>query len=124
MIASDHAPHTEEEKSQEYNLCPNGIIGAETMLPIIYTHFVKTGLISLERFLDILVYNPIKIFNLPKRDLSVGSIADITILDIENEHTYTKEEILSKGKNSPFIGMSFYGFPKYTLVNGKIVYRK
>ena len=124
MIASDHAPHTEEEKSQAYNLCPNGIIGAETMIPIIYTHFVKTNLISLERFLDILVYNPSKIFNLPKRDLSVGSIADITILDIENEHTYQKEEILSKGKNSPFIGMSFYGFPKYTLVNGKIVFQK
>ena len=124
MIASDHAPHTELEKSKEYDLCPNGIIGAETMIPIVYTHFVKTKLISLERFLDILVYNPIKIFNLPKRDLSVGSIADITILDIENEHTYQKEEILSKGKNSPFIGMSFYGFPKYTLVNGKIVFQK
>lgn len=124
MIASDHAPHTELEKAKEYDLCPNGIIGAETMIPIIYTHFVKTNLISLERFLDILVYNPIKIFNLPKRDLNVGSIADITILDIENEHTYTKEEILSKGKNSPFIGMSFYGFPKYTLVNGKIVFQK
>jgi len=124
MIASDHAPHTELEKAREYDLCPNGIIGAETMIPIIYTHFVKTNLISLERFLDILVYNPIKIFNLPKRDLNVGSIADITILDIENEHTYTKEEILSKGKNSPFIGMSFYGFPKYTLVNGKIVFQK
>lgn len=124
MIASDHAPHTELEKAKQYDLCPNGIIGAETMIPIIYTHFVKTNLISLERFLDILVYNPIKIFNLPKRDLNVGSIADITILDIENEHTYTKEEILSKGKNSPFIGMSFYGFPKYTLVNGKIVFQK
>ena len=124
MIASDHAPHTELEKAKEYDLCPNGIIGAETMIPIIYTYFVKTNLISLERFLDILVYNPIKIFNLPKRDLNVGSIADITILDIENEHTYTKEEILSKGKNSPFIGMSFYGFPKYTLVNGKIVFQK
>lgn len=124
MIASDHAPHTELEKAKEYDLCPNGIIGAETMIPIIYTHFVKTNLISLERFLDILVYNPIKIFNLPKRNLNVGSIADITILDIENEHTYTKEEILSKGKNSPFIGMSFYGFPKYTLVNGKIVFQK
>lgn len=124
MIASDHAPHTELEKAKEYDLCPNGIIGAETMMPIIYTHFVKTNLISLERFLDIFVYNPIKIFNLPKRDLNVGSIADITILDIENKHTYTKEEILSKGKNSPFIGMSFYGFPKYTLVNGKIVFQK
>ncbi len=124
MIASDHAPHTEIEKSQEYDLCPNGIIGAETMLPIIYTHFVKNGLISLDRFLDILVYNPIKVFNLPKRDLRVGSVADITILDIENKHTYTKEEILSMGKNSPFIGMSFYGFPKYTIVNGKIVFQK
>lgn len=124
MIASDHAPHTEEEKSQEYDKCPNGIIGIETMIPIIYTHFVKTGLISLNKFLDLLVYNPIKVFNLPKRDLKENMIADIAIIDIENEHTYTKEEILSKGKNSPFIGNSYYGFTRYTLVNGKIVYKK
>ena len=124
MIASDHAPHTEEEKSQEYDKCPNGIIGLETMIPIIYTEFVKTGLISLNRFLDLLVYNPIKVFNLPKRDLQEQMIADIAIIDIENKHTYTKEEILSKGKNSPFIGNSYYGFTKYTLVNGNIVYKK
>ena len=124
MIASDHAPHTEEEKSQEYDKCPNGIIGIETMIPIIYTHFVKTGLISLNKLLDLLVYNPIKVFNLPKRDLKENMIADIAIIDIENEHTYTKEEILSKGKNSPFIGNSYYGFTRYTLVNGKIVYKK
>ena len=123
MIASDHAPHTEEEKSQEYDKCPNGIIGLETMIPIIYTEFVRTGLISLDKFLDILVYNPIKVFNLPKRDLKVGMIADIAIIDIENEHIYSKEEILSKGKNSPFIGNKYYGFTKYTLVNGKIVYK-
>ena len=124
MIASDHAPHTEEEKSQEYDKCPNGIIGLETMIPIIYTNFVKTGLISLNRFLDLLVYNPIKVFNLPKRDLKENMIADIAVIDIENEHKYTKEEILSKGKNSPFIGNSYYGFTRYTLVNGKIVYKK
>ena len=123
MIASDHAPHTEEEKSREYDKCPNGIIGLETMIPIIYTEFVRTGLISLDKFLDILVYNPIKVFNLPKRDLKVGMIADIAIIDIENEHIYSKEEILSKGKNSPFIGNKYYGFTKYTLVNGKIVYK-
>lgn len=123
MIASDHAPHTVEEKSQEYDKCPNGIIGLETMIPIIYTEFVRTGLISLDKFLDILVYNPIKVFNLPKRDLKVGMIADIAIIDIENEHIYSKEEILSKGKNSPFIGNKYYGFTKYTLVNGKIVYK-
>lgn len=124
MVASDHAPHTEKEKRQEYDKCPNGIIGVETMIPIIYTYFVKTNKISLNRFLDILVYNPIKVFNLPERDLQVGSVADIAIIDIENEHKYTKEEILSKGKNSPFIDKSFYGFTKYTLVNGEIIYKK
>ena len=123
MVASDHAPHTEEEKSQEYNKCPNGIIGLETMLPIIYTEFVKNKKISYERFLDLMVYNPIKVFNLPARRLEPGFIADIAIIDIENPHTYTKDEILSKGKNSPFIGNTYYGFTKATLVQGKIVYK-
>ena len=124
MIASDHAPHSVLEKSLEYDKCPNGIIGLETMIPIIYTEFVKKGLIDLNRFLDLFVYNPIKIFNLPKRDLKEGSIADIAILDIENKYTYKKENIVSMGKNSPFIGNSYYGFNKVTLVNGKIVYKK
>lgn len=124
MIASDHAPHSIEEKSQEYEKCPNGIIGLETMIPIIFTNFVKTNLISLDKFLDILVYNPIKVFNLPKRDLKEGSIADIVVLDIENKHQYLEDEILSKGKNSPFINESYYGFTKYTFVNGKLVYKK
>lgn len=122
MIASDHAPHSEEEKSKEYDKCPNGIIGLETMIPIIYTEFVKPGIISLNRFLDILVYNPIKVFNLPKRDLKENMIADLAVIDITNEHKYTKEEILSKGKNSPFIGKSYFGFNKCTIVNGQVVY--
>ena len=81
-------------------------------------------MISLDKFLDILVYNPIRVFNLPKRKLEINYPADITILDINNKHTYTEDEILSLGKNSPYIGMEFYGFAKVTLVNGKIVYRK
>ena len=124
MVASDHAPHSKEEKSKEYDKCPNGIIGVETMIPIIYTNFVKTNLISLDKFLDILVYNPIKVFNLPKRDLMVGEVADIVVLDTENEYEYLENEILSKGVNSPFIGNKYYGFTKYTIVNGKIVYKK
>ena len=123
MVASDHAPHTEEEKSLEYNLCPNGIIGIETMIPIIYTEFVKTNLISLDRFLDILVNNPIKVFNLPKRSLSVNQVADIAIIDITNCREYTKEEILSLSKNSPFIGNSYFGFNKYTIKNGQLIYK-
>mgnify|MGYP004603149593 FL=1 len=123
VLASDHAPHTEEEKSKPYNECPNGIIGLETMIPIVYTSFVKNGLLSLDRFLDLLVYNPMKIFNLPKYGLYEGSKANIAILDINNPHTYTKDEILSKGKNSPFIGNTYYGFTKYTILNGNIIYR-
>ncbi len=124
MVASDHAPHAKEEKEREYSKCLNGIIGLETMIPIIYTFFVKKNLISLDKFLDILVYNPIQVFHLPKRKLEVGYPADIAVLDIEHEHTYTEEEILSLGKNSPFIGSTFYGFTKCTFVDGKIVYRK
>ncbi len=124
MVASDHAPHSVEEKNREYDLCPNGIIGLETMIPIIYTNFVRNGLISLDRFLDLLVHNPIKVFNLPQRSLEIGCIADIAIIDIENEHIYSEDEILSMGKNSPFIGSSYYGMTKYTIVNGKIVYKK
>lgn len=123
MVASDHAPHSKEEKAREYDKCPNGIIGLETMIPILYTEFVKNGIIDLNRFLNLLVYNPIEIFKLPKRCLSEGYVADIAILDIENPHTYTEDEILSMGKNSPFIGKTYYGFTKYTLVGGKIRYK-
>lgn len=124
VIATDHAPHSEAEKALEFLKAPNGIIGVETMLPLIYTEFVKPGLISYDRMLDLMVYNPIKIFELPKRDLKVGSKADIIAADIENSHTYSYGEIESLSKNSPFIGRTLYGFNTLTIVNGKIVYKK
>ena len=117
------SPHSIEEKSKEYNLCPNGIIGIETMLPIIYTYFVKTGMASLNDMVDWLVTNPNKVFGLEEKKIEIGYPADITILDINNKKVYTKDEILSIGKNAPYIGMEFYGFPKFTLVNGKVVYK-
>lgn len=123
MVASDHAPHSEEEKSREYNLCPNGILGIETMLPIIYTYFVKTNLASYKDMVDWLVTNPNKVFGLEEKKIEIGYPADITILDINNKRVYTKEEILSIGKNAPYIGMEFYGFPIATLVDGKILYK-
>lgn len=124
VIASDHAPHTEEEKARDYESCPNGIIGLETMIPLVYTNLIKTGLATYNDMLNWLVYNPIDIFNLPKRKFAVGYPADLAILDVNTYRTYTKEEILSKGKNSPFVGMNLTGFAKYTLVNGKIVYKE
>ena len=124
VIASDHAPHSEEEKEQEYAKCPNGIIGLETMIALVYTNLIKTNIATHADLLDWLVYNPIKIFNLPERKLAKGYAADLTILDINNYREYTKDEILSMGKNSPFIGMKLTGFPKYTMVNGKIIWNE
>ena len=124
MIASDHAPHTAEEKSQEYAKCPNGIIGLETMIPLVYTNLIKTNIATHEDFLNWLVYNPIKVFNLPERKLEFGYPADLAILDINNYREYREEEILSMGKNTPFIGMKLTGFTKYTIVNGKIVWQE
>lgn len=124
MIASDHAPHSEKEKTQSYDKCPNGIIGLETMIPLIYTNFIETKIASLDLFLNWLVYNPIKVFNLPERKIKEGYPADLAILDIKTKRKYTKEEIVSLGKNSPFIGMELTGFCKCTLVDGKIVWRE
>ena len=122
VVATDHAPHSDEEKSREYNKCPNGIIGIENALPIIYTEFVKTNLISYERFLDLFVRNAQKIFNIPKYGIYEGSKANIALLDIDNPHTYTKEEILSKSHNSPYVGTTYYGYNHLTIYEGKIVY--
>ena len=122
MIASDHAPHSKEEKEREYSKCLNGIIGLETSIPLIYTYFVKTGMISLQKMVDIFVKNPLKVFSLEEYGMYEGSKANIIILDINNEQEYKEQDILSKGKNTPFIGYKLFGFNKATIVNGKIVY--
>ena len=123
IIASDHAPHSFEEKNKEYDQCLNGIIGIETMLPLIYTHFIKTNKASLNDFVNWFVNNPRKLFKLDERRIEEGYIADIAVLDIKNVRKYTDEEILSLSHNCPYIGMEMTGFARYTLVNGKIVWR-
>ena len=124
MVASDHAPHTLEEKSREYDKCPNGIIGLETMLPIVYTHLIRTDLATLSDFVKWFVDNPNKVFDLEERKIEVGYPADITVLDLENKRVYEYDEILSISKNSPYIGMEFYGFPILTIVDGKVLFSK
>lgn len=122
MIATDHAPHSLEEKNKAFDECPNGIIGFETFLPIVYTNLVKCGKASKKQMLDWCVFNPAKRMSLPCSNIEVGSVADLCAIDIENEREYTKEEILSKAQNSPFIGKKLYGFNKLTLVNGEVVF--
>lgn len=122
IIASDHAPHTIEEKNQSYEHCPNGILGLETMIPLVYTHLIATKRASIKQFIEWFIENPAKVFNLPIRKLEKNEVADITVLDITNRREYRIEEILSLSKNSPYVGQKLTGFPKYTLVDGKIVY--
>lgn len=124
IVSTDHAPHTKEEKERPYDKAPNGIIGIETSAPLVYTNLVKTGLISFERFEDIMSNNALKLARLKVNEISVGSVANLCVLDIDHEHTYTEEEILSKGHNCPYIGMKLYGFNILTIYQGNIVYKR
>lgn len=123
-VSTDHAPHTKEEKQKEYSKAPNGIIGIETAAPLVYTNLVKTGLIDFEKFEEIMSSNALKLAKLPINEIKEGAIANLCVLDIDNKHTYTETEILSKGHNCPYIGMSLYGFNMLTVYNGNIVYKK
>ena len=124
IIASDHAPHTKEEKSKSYEECPNGIIGLEATIPLVHTNLIKTKKATLEDFLNWIIYNPIKIFHLKERKIAENYEADLAILDINTTREYKEDEILSKSKNSPYIGMKLTGFNKMTIKSGVIVWRE
>ena len=123
MIASDHAPHSEEEKQRVYEKCPNGIIGIETMIPLIYTNLVKPGIATFKQMQEWFVENPSKVFDLPLNEIKVNAMANLCVLDIDTLREYKKEEILSKSFNSPFIGTKLYGWPILTICDGKVVYK-
>lgn len=122
VVATDHAPHTKTEKSLPYEKALNGIIGLETLVPLIYTNLIRTNLASLDDFINWLINNPRKIMGLNEVKLESGYPADIACFDIFNKHKYNEEEIKSKAVNSPFIGYELYGFCKYCFVDGKLVY--
>jgi len=119
-IASDHAPHLDEEKDLEYNMAPFGIIGLETMLPLILTNLVSKKLLSLDQAIAKLTVSPANILGLEKGTLSIGSDADLTIIDL-NLKKKIGSQFTSQSKNSPFIGMEIGGFPVATIVGGKVV---
>ena len=122
-IVTDHAPHSEEEKEQNLAKAPNGIIGFETALSSEIMNLVDTGDISYLDLVKLTSYNPAKLIKIDKGSIEEGKIADITIFDPNEEYIYKKENIVSKAKNSPFIGRKLKGKVKYTIVSGKIVYQ-
>ena len=121
-IVTDHAPHTEEEKSKELSKAPNGIIGFETALAATITNLVDKNEITLLDMCKLMSYNPAKLLKIDRGDISEGKIADITIFDKDQEYIYPKEDIVSKSKNTPFIGEKIKGRVNYTIVSGNVVY--
>ena len=122
VISTDHAPHSEEEKSKGFEGSPFGIVGLETSVGLTVTKLVKPGYITLKQMIEKMSYNPAKILGIDKGTLKEGSVADITIFDADEEYTVDKNEFESKGKNTPFDGYKLFGKVKYTILDGEIVY--
>lgn len=124
-IITDHAPHSEEEKARELSKAPNGIIGFETALSATITNLVVPGHIDYLNMVRLMSYTPAKLLNLNDRgEIKEGMVADLTIFDPEVEYVYEKESIVSKSKNTPFIGKKLKGMVRYTIVGGNVVYEK
>jgi dihydroorotase len=124
FIATDHAPHTLEEKAEGIELAPFGIVGLETAFPLLYTHLVEKNIMTLKQLIDFLTVKPAAAFGLPYGELKVGAAADLVLIDLEEKREINPEEFLSKGKNTPFAGWSCKGWPTLTIAEGKIVWDK
>lgn len=122
-IITDHAPHAEEEKAKGLASAPNGIIGFETALPATITNLVDKGYINYMDLVRVMSYNPAKLLGIDRGEIAEGKIADLTIFDPNREYEYLKEHIVSKSKNTPWIGKRLKGQIRYTIVSGKIVYK-
>ena len=116
MIATDHAPHSLEEKSKGLEKSAFGVVGLETAFPILYTYLVKKGVITMEKLLDLLVFNPRERFNVKYGGFSVW--------DLNKEYAIDSKDFLSMGKSTPFNGMKIYGENLLTVLDNDIIYKK
>lgn len=121
IIATDHAPHHMDEKNLEFSLAANGMIGFETALPLAVTHLIKPGIIPMVKLVEKMSLNPAKILSISKGTLEIGSAADITIIDINDENLVEAGKFQSKARNSPFGGLKLQGSVWGTIVNGKVI---
>lgn len=124
FIATDHAPHTAEEKAEGMEKAPFGIVGLETAFPLLYTNFVEKGMCTLKQLLDWLTVKPAEVFQLPYGKLEAGAPADLTVIELNRMSAIDPDSFLSKGKNTPFAGWECKGWPVMTIVDGKLVWQK
>jgi len=122
-IATDHAPHSPDEKALPIQQAPFGIIGLETAFPLVYSHFVKTNKLPLGRCIDLMSKQAGELFGIDCGRIVPGAKADLCLLDLGNEFTVSEDFFASKSKNSPFIGDKLFGATAMTMVEGKVVYQ-
>jgi len=123
VIASDHAPHTENEKDIEFERAEFGVIGLETALAVAATELIHTGLLDWLDLVKKMALNPARVLGINKGTLGVGSDADIIVVSPDKEWVVHKEKFVSKSKNSAFLGKKLKGVVEYTICAGEIVYR-
>jgi dihydroorotase len=123
-LASDHAPHHDDEKALEFDLAPFGIIGLETAIPVTYDLLVRRHKLPLRRFVALWSSNPARVFGLPGGTLAPGSPADITLLDPDAQDTVDPERFRSRSRNTPFAGQRLRGWPVATIVEGRQVWHR
>ncbi|HWL26183.1 MAG TPA: dihydroorotase [Ureibacillus sp.] len=123
-IATDHAPHTVEEKCCGMVGAPFGIVGFETAFPLLYTRYVETGKWTLKQLVDWMTVKPAEVFDLPYGKIEVGASADLTIIDLNKEQIVEVDKFATKGRNTPFNGWKAKGWPIMTICEGNIVYEE
>lgn len=121
MIATDHAPHSAEEKGRGLEKSAMGVVGIETAFPLLYTHLVCTGIITLERLVELISINPKKRFGI-KGGTDEGQQADFCVIDLENEYTINPDEFYSMGRATPFEGFKVKGKVVHTYIKGEKIF--
>ncbi len=124
MIATDHAPHSDDEKNGSMKDSPFGIVGSETAFSLLYTYLVKTGKITLKKLVDCLTVTPSQVFQFEEGRLEIGAPADLACFDLDNETVIRKEDFQSKASNTPFLGWKVKGSTVFTVVDGSVIYQK
>ena len=122
VIATDHAPHSADEKDVEFDRAPFGIVGLETCVPLVFDRLVHPGLITFARAIELLSVNPARILRRPGGSLAAGAVADITVLAPDANVTVVPGKLVSKSKNTPFGGWTLRGAAAATIVGGRTVF--
>lgn len=123
-IATDHAPHSAEEKSRGLAGSAMGVVGLETAFPALYTGLVKKNILSLEKLIELMSTAPRRAFGLPGGRIEPGAAADLCVWDLGAQYQINPEEFCSKGRSTPFEGMRVFGENRLTMIDGRVVWKK